>query len=99
VGTSVGVIVRELEDRGHFVTADVRPGSQEPDGEVKGVELDPMDASSVAKAAVGCDAAVSALGGARAGAQDLLTDVVGPLLAGLEGASSIACWRSVATGA
>ena len=88
-------VVAELLQRGHHVTAGLRPGGSPPPERVPGHAVDPRSASSVAIGAAGCDAVISALGGGALGDPRLVADAAPQLL---EGAASARVRRLLIVG-
>ncbi|MCZ2849895.1 NAD(P)-dependent oxidoreductase [Modestobacter sp. VKM Ac-2978] len=76
-------VVAELSERGHHVTAGLRPGGSPPPKGAAGHAIDPRSASSIAIAVGGYDAVVSALGGGALGDPRLVADAAPQLLEGL----------------
>jgi putative NADH-flavin reductase len=84
-GTVGRPIAFELHRRGHEVVSGLRPGSDAivpPTAAT--VEIDPTDPLSVAAAALGVEAVISAIGGGRHGNPGLVRDAAPALLEGLE---------------
>ena len=73
-------VVCELLERGHLVIAGLRAGGSPPPKDAAGHAVDPRDARSVATAARGCDAVISALGGGALGDPRLVADAAAQLL-------------------
>ena len=76
-------VVAELLERGHYVTAGLRPGGSPPPEGASGHAIDPRSARSVAVAVGGYDAVVNALGGGALGDPRLVADAAPQLLEGL----------------
>ncbi|MFG2966119.1 MULTISPECIES: NAD(P)-dependent oxidoreductase [unclassified Streptomyces] len=85
-GTIGRHIVAELAHRGHHTLSGLRTGSEAspPPGDT--VVVDPLSPDSVAAAARGVHAVVSALGGSRHGHPGLVREAMPVVVQGLEGA-------------
>lgn len=79
-------VVEELLDRGHRVTAGLRPGGSPGREGAASIVVDPRSATSVRLAVGGHDAVVSAVGGRSLGDPRLVADVAPSLLEGVEAA-------------
>lgn len=82
-GTLGSRILAEALDRGHEVVAVVRDPQRRPPGDVPFVVGDATDPASVAAAVRGCDAVISAVGGAKAGNARAVVDAARALVEGL----------------